>query len=326
MSEPDISIVVCTYNRAELLRGALTSLLKLATDGAFKYEIVVIDNASTDGTPQVIADKAVYSRHLLRAAREPEKGIVAARNRGIREARGRWIAFFDDDQLADSRWLAELYLGALKQGCRVAGGAVRLIFPEGCPRRLGPTVRMLLGEADHATTPVRFAGRLTPGCGNLLIERTVFDQVGVFQRTVHGRGEDTDLFSRIEQAGIPAWYVPTAIVDHVTMLGRLSDEYVLRLAGNVGEGVAIRQAARLGTGRFAMLWLAKALRLAVVQWPLAFLTRLRGDRDTWLDRRCLLTINVRLLAAGWKILLPSQSRPVKRPSVITSPTLTHHPS
>src|SRR5262245_8681240 len=118
----DISIVVCTQNRAEMLRGALASLFDLATDD-FAYEIVVVDNGSTDHTQQVIAVAAAQSCYPLRGVYEPEKGIVPARNRGIREADGRWIAFFDDDQLADVRWLAELYRGANEKRCSVVGGA-----------------------------------------------------------------------------------------------------------------------------------------------------------------------------------------------------------
>src|SRR6476661_2567590 len=118
MSEADISIVVCTQNRAEMLRGALASLYDLSTNG-FTYEAVVIDSGSKDHTQQVIAKAAVESRHPLRCVFEPEKGIVPARNRGLREARGHWIAFFDDDQLADGQWLAELYRGAADKRCRV---------------------------------------------------------------------------------------------------------------------------------------------------------------------------------------------------------------
>ena len=101
MTTPDISTIVCTYNRADMLRSALASLYDLATDGEFTYEIVVIDNASTDATPAAIAAAAAESSAPLRGVHEPQKGVVAARNRGIREARGRWIAFFDDDQLAE---------------------------------------------------------------------------------------------------------------------------------------------------------------------------------------------------------------------------------
>jgi cellulose synthase/poly-beta-1,6-N-acetylglucosamine synthase-like glycosyltransferase len=294
---PDISIIVCTQNRAAMLRGALASLYDLATDD-FTYEIVVIDNASTDDTPRVIAEAARASRHLLRGIHEPEKGIVSARNRGLREARGRWIAFFDDDQLADRAWLQELYRGAQEKNSRVVGGSVHLTFPGGCQRQLAPSVRMLLGEAALGDQPLTYGGRLTPGCGNLMVERGVFDEVGVFRWVLHGRGEDTDLFKRIEQARIAAWYLPGAIVHHVTPAERLADDYLLELSRKMGEGVALRQAAALGCFRFGLLWLAKALRLLLVSYPQCGLAALRGDRETLLGQRCLAEINRAFLQAG----------------------------
>jgi glycosyltransferase involved in cell wall biosynthesis len=290
----DVSIVVCTQDRAAMLRGALASLYDLATDG-FNYEIVVVDNGSTDETQKVIATAATESMQPLRGVFEPQKGIVAARNRGIREAQGRWIAFFDDDQLADPRWLGELYRGATTQKCRVVGGSVHLTFPDGCERRLDPTVRMLLGEAKLADQPRPYGGRLTPGGGNLMIERSVFDEVGVFLRTVSGRGEDTDLFSRIERAGITGWYIPTAIVQHLTPPERLTEAYLISLARRMGVGIAQRQRAASGRIKFSALWLAKAIRAALVQAPLAAWARLRGDYETWLGRWCLLAINASFL-------------------------------
>src|SRR5262245_55018585 len=128
-ASPDISVVVCTRNRAALLRGALASLYDLATEDEFTYEIVVVDNGSTDETPQVIAAAARESKHPLRGISEREPAIVAARNRGITAAQGRWIAFFDDDELADWHWLAELYHGAMEKGCRVVSGSVQLALP-----------------------------------------------------------------------------------------------------------------------------------------------------------------------------------------------------
>jgi glycosyltransferase involved in cell wall biosynthesis len=287
---PLISVVVCTHNRAGLLKGALASLYNLATDGRFTYEVVVIDNASTDETPQTIVAAAEESRNPLRGVREAEQGIVAARNRGIREAHGQWIAFFDDDQLADSRWLVELYLGAVEQRCRVVGGAVHLALPEGCQRQLDPAVRMLLGEARLGQR-FRYGRRLTPGCGNLMVERKVFEQVGVFQRTVHGRGEDTELFTRIEQAGLAAWYVPTAIIHHITPAERLQDAYLLELARRMGEGVAERQAAQFSPTWFALLRLGKALRTKFVQQPLAAADRWLGNHEAWLGWQCLIVLN-----------------------------------
>ncbi len=328
MKTPDVSIVVCTQNRAEMLRGALASLYDLATDDRFSYEVVVIDNASTDHTPAVIAEAEAAAKQLIRGVQEPNKGIVPARNRGIREAQGRWIAFFDDDQLADARWLAELLKGTSEQRCRVAGGSVYLTLPSGCNRTLHPVVRMLLGEARLSEVPQPYGGRLSPGCGNLIVERSVFDQVGVFERTVSGRGEDTDLFSRIERAGIPAWYFPTAIVRHLTPLERLETDYLLNLAWRMGEGVALRHAAQMSKPRLALLWLAKAVRAGLIQWPQTVQARLQGDHDTWLGRRCLLEINRCVLRKGLEIL--TKPRPVAESSRLPLTTTTavslHSPS
>jgi glucosyl-dolichyl phosphate glucuronosyltransferase len=297
MNACDVSIVVCTRNRADMLRGALASLGELAAE-RFTYEIVVIDNGSTDQTAEVVAAVATTTNRPVRCIYEAEAGIVPARNRGIREAGARWIAFFDDDQLAEKRWLTELYTGACEKQCRVVGGAVHLALPSDCRRRLDPTVRMLLGEAKLANEPRLYGGRLTPGCGNLMVERTVFDQVGLFQRTIGGRGEDTDLFSRIERAGIAAWYFPTAVVHHLTPPERLEPSYLLSLARRMGAGIAERQAGQMRRGRFAALWLAKAVRLALVQSPQLLLSCVCGDRETAIGRRCLLAINSSFLRSG----------------------------
>ena len=324
MTTPDISIVVCTLSRAEMLRGALASLYDLATDDRFQYEVVVIDNGSTDHTARVIAEAAAASKNPLRGIHEPTKGLIPARNRGIHEARGRWVAFFDDDQLADTRWLAELYRGASQQYSLVVGGAVHLNFPSGCNRQLHPAVRMLLGEAKFGPRPLAYGGRLTPGCGNLMIERSVFGRVGLFERTVSGRGEDTDLFSRIERAGIASWYFPTAIVHHLTPPERLEAAYLFKLARGVGEGIAHRQFQARGTLCFSSLWLAKAARNGLVHAPLSHLARLCGNDEAQLGRRCLLEINRSFLRTGAKLLRPHTGN--STPAQLISASSALHPS
>jgi glycosyltransferase involved in cell wall biosynthesis len=322
MTHPDISIIVCTYNRASQLRGALVSLYNLATDARFSYEIVVIDNASTDETPQVIAAAAAESKNPLRGVREVLQGVVAARNRGIREARGRWIAFFDDDQLADPRWLLELYLGAIETNCRVVGGTVLLALPVGCTRQLDPAVRMLLGEAVHAPRRVRYGGRLTPGCGNLMIERSVFDEVGVFQTAIDGRGEDTDLFERIERAGIESWYLPAAIIHHLTPPERLMDAYLVSLSQKMGRGIGLRRGLAMNPVKFAALWLAKAARAALVQWPLVALARARGDCEALLGRQCQLAISRGFLRGGCEAYRRRAPAGAKPSAALSAPQLS----
>ena len=161
MTTPEISIVVCTYNRADMLRLARASLYSLAMDDQFTHEILVIDNASTDVTPAPLAAAPPESAAPLRGVYKVRKGIAAACNRGIREARGRWIAIFDHDQVADPRRLAELFCGTREQRCRVVGGAVRLmIAPD--ERVLHSTALILLGKSYTAPQPRQYGGCLTP--------------------------------------------------------------------------------------------------------------------------------------------------------------------
>ncbi len=289
-ASPDISVVVCTRNRAALLRGALASLYDLATEDEFTYEIVVVDSGSTDETPQVIAAAMQESKHPLRVFLERESGIAAARKLGIAAARGRWIAFFDDDQLADWHWLAELFRGAQEKNSRVVGGSVQLALPADCKRQLDPAVQMVLGESMGADLPQKFGGRLAPGGGNLMLERAVLDEVGHSKTATRGREEDAGLYYRVEQAKIDAWFIPTAIVHRLTPAERLEQDSLLRLSRLSGHGEAIRLWTARGAVRFAWIWLTRYLHLWTVQYPAWFWARLRSDNERTLGRSCELAI------------------------------------
>lgn len=315
MNPVDISVVVCTYNRAEMLRTALASLFDLHTGGQFTYEVLVIDNNSSDNTPAVIAAAASASQAPLRGIRETRQGISPARNRGVRESLGRWVAFFDDDQLADHRWLFELFEFARQRSLRCVGGAVRLKRPEGCQRKLAPTVRMLLGESLWSREPQPYVGRLNPGCGNLLLENSLFAEVGDFDESF-ARGEDTDLFRRLRSAGVESWYVPAALVDHLTPDERLTESYLFRLAERMGESVAQQQAADQSRLRFAATWLAKAARAYLGYAPLALASAALGDQEAALGRRCQLAISRGFLRAGrmHRPAASAQSAPAASPA------------
>jgi hypothetical protein len=292
-----------------MLAGALASLYDLATEDEFTYEIVVVDNGSTDDTMRVVAAAADQAKHPLRGVSESVPGVVAARNRGIHEAHGRWIAFFDDDQIADWHWLAELYRGAAERKCRVVGGGVQLALPQGCTRELAPTVRMLLGEPLASDLPQRYGGRLTPGCGNLLVQRSVLDEVGLFEMAIDGRGEDTDLFERMQRAKIEAWYLPTAIIHHLTPPERLERDYLLDLSTRMGRGIALRQRKSLGLVRFTAAWLMKAVRVLAIDYPRLMLAGLRGNAETTLGRRCQLTIAQAYLCGTCATTAASKAEP-----------------
>jgi cellulose synthase/poly-beta-1,6-N-acetylglucosamine synthase-like glycosyltransferase len=152
---------------------------------------------------------------------EPSQGVAAARNRAIRESQGRWIAFHDDDQIADPRWLVELLNLANEKRCPVVGGDVRLILPEKNTRQLSGVCRRLLGEMVGMTEVCQFGRKLVPGTNNMMIERTLFDKVGTFDETMLAGGEDAELYRRIRSTGCECWYTPRAVVHHIIPEHRL---------------------------------------------------------------------------------------------------------
>jgi GT2 family glycosyltransferase len=253
MNTVDISIVIGTYNRADVLRQALASLAALETDGRFTYEIVVVDNASTDDTSAVVAEANASNADAghavaVRGFVEPRKGVAAARNHAIRESRGRWIAFHDDDQMAEPRWLAELLSLANEKSCLVVGGDVRLVLPESNERQLSRVCRRLLGEMIDMPEVCRFSRRVVPGTNNLMIERTVFDTVGLFDEQMLTGGEDAELYRRIRTCGFECWYTPRAVVHHIIPEFRLADDYMRWTSMRQGEHVALREQQDWGRG------------------------------------------------------------------------------
>ncbi len=298
-----VTIAVCTYNRAEMLTDALQSLMALESSSDFQHEILVVDNASTDATPQVIARSIATSPVPLRAVYERQPGVAAARNRAIATARGEWIAFFDDDQIADPNWLTELVAIAREKNLRCVGGAVRLRLPENAPQ-VSRHCRAQLGESVGLDEPMPYHLRCMPGTGNLLIHGDVFRQIGRFDETLNMGAEDSDLFLRIFQAEIPAWYTPRAIVRHVIPAYRLQPNYLRWTCCRTGAARALRDRKSHSLLGISARLAARATQIAfvgIMQWLPA---RLRGDQATALGWQCRMWRAIGYVRSGLQLLAP----------------------
>ena len=120
----DVSIVICTCNRAEDLKQTLESLAGIEIPEGLKTELILVDNASTDATPEVIA-LFKSKRFEKRCFHEARPGQARARNKGLREAAGDVILFTDDDVRFDIYWLQEM-IAALRAGCQAVTGEIRI--------------------------------------------------------------------------------------------------------------------------------------------------------------------------------------------------------
>ena len=243
-----LSIAIATFNRADYLRLALESLA-VQTLSPDRFEILVIDNRSTDHTAEVVEQFASAHPQLsVRRVVESSQGISFVRNRAIEEATGEVIVFLDDDEQACTTF-AESYLRFFESypDRDAAGGAVVPVYEAPLPRWASPYIeRMITGAFDMGQHVVPFRGKRYPGVGNSGFRRTLFDRFGVFN-TALGRsganplgGEEKDFFLRVRAHGIRYYYVPNASIRHLTPAAKLTEAYFERLTSMIGLSERIR--------------------------------------------------------------------------------------
>jgi len=288
---PKISVLVCTFNRAHLLPDAIASLLRQTGITKDAYEIVIVDDGSTDETPEVIESISASSPVCITAVRGGHCGLGAARNLSLAHARGDWVAFFDDDQVADTRWLAELLRAAEgTTGVDAVAGRIVPVIVGAAPFRLTSTVRRLLGEKSSAIHAMHAPGMI-PSTGNVLVRRQLFEEVGCFDDSLNC-GEDTEFFRRARRRRSARYvYADAACITHTIPSSRLVSEHLTAYA----QEVSVSQIAEdWKDGGTRLILMNSALRLAhlvVVVYPQMIWAMIVGDQGVLVGRRCSTAYN-----------------------------------
>ncbi len=246
-----ISLLIATYNRAESLRRTLCSVAQQSLAPG-EFEIVVVDNNSPDHTPQVCAEFAAGHPQLqFRRVAETRQGLSHARNCGIEAARGRYIAFIDDDEEINTGFL-ENYLHFFESHpqAAAAGGRMLPVYEGKLPRWFSPFLDRPVGsKLDLGSKPQVFKGKRYPIGGNMAMRRTVFERYGMFNPDLGRKGnqmlggEEKDLFDRLRRGGEEIHYLPEAIVYHIIPESRVTKEYLRRLMPLAGASERIRTRA-----------------------------------------------------------------------------------
>lgn len=181
-----ISVVVCTYNRADLLTRALQSLCD-QTLGSSRYEVIVVDNNSEDNTREV-TEEFRRQYHNVRYCFEPQQGLSYARNRGCQEAKAAYVAYIDDDCEVPNHWLATAIHIIENYSPAVFGGPSYPIYYTSKPPWY---------KDSYAThEPSKHARTLEPSeytfivGGNAFFRRTLLQAIGGFDVSLGMRGRE----------------------------------------------------------------------------------------------------------------------------------------
>jgi glycosyltransferase involved in cell wall biosynthesis len=238
----DLSLVIATYNRAEQLMVTLESVATQSHPHT-AWECIVVDNNSGDDTrSRVEAFAAAHPELQIRYHFEQNQGLSYARNRGISEAQGEIVAFIDDDETIVEEFIeAYVELFASHPDAMSAGGKIVAEYPTGRPRWMSKYAEQpIANPMDFGKSIKPFPKGRIPGGGNMAMRRSVFDKIGRFDTSL-GRtgkqligGEESDLFERIEAAGMACYYVPRAVMYHIIPESKLTIDYFRRLAFNTG--------------------------------------------------------------------------------------------
>jgi glucosyl-dolichyl phosphate glucuronosyltransferase len=230
------SVVVCTYNRDQFIGAAIDSLERQTLDSN-SFEIIVVNNSSTDETARILEDRLKYVSNL-RCVVETKQGLSYARNRGTNEARAPLVAFLDDDAYADKNWIANIVMFFKNSSPHVAaaGGKCLAVWNADIPTWLffsgasGPLAVMNYGEDVQNITQ---SSRVLFGA-NMAFRREALLAAGGFD-TQLGRigkkllsGEDSVIQWRLDDLGYERWYCPQICVWHNVPIQRMTKEYHYR--------------------------------------------------------------------------------------------------
>ena len=247
MTACPVSVVVTTHNRAGILPRCVRATLEEVRrhPGA---ELLVVDNASGDDTPAVLADLQRVEGSPLRTLHEPRLGASHGRNTGLAAARGDLIAFLDDDAVPRAGWLAALTAPLDDPAIAGVGGPLILRLSAPPPVWFTPDFHEAAGLYDLGGVRRRVhqrGGECYPPSANLCLRTRDAIHEGGFcdvlgpHGTRHFVHEDADLCARLDRHAGEIHYEPDAIVDHWIVPGKLTPQYFLDHHTCFGEGAAV---------------------------------------------------------------------------------------
>jgi glycosyltransferase involved in cell wall biosynthesis len=241
----DLSVAICTYNGESRVGTVLERLRSQCNTAAISWEVIVVDNNSTDGT------KLVVERHQsqweqafpLKYVFEPKQGLALARSRAIHVASGKFVCFLDDDTLPADNWVAQAHsFSELHPDIGAFGGQIHGDYEIEPPPGFNK-IAVFLAVIERGAKPYRYEPKarvLPPGAG-LVVRRQAWLNAVPERTVLLGRisgvmlaSEDIEALIYIQKAGWEVWYNPDMHLYHQIPRSRMEQEYLFSLIRGIG--------------------------------------------------------------------------------------------
>jgi glycosyltransferase involved in cell wall biosynthesis len=246
--EMKISVIICSYNRADYIINAVDSLYQQTLSKEL-FEVFVVDNNSIDNTGELV--QAFITSHPdfhLHYLTEQKQGSSFARNTGAAFASAPLLCFMDDDAIAEKDYLQRI--ADFFQSHPDATGLGGRIIPKYIPAEpvwMSYYVSSLVGNFDYSNTVTVFEPGKYPLESNMIVQKKSFDAIGGFNTELPGvkgtlriGGEGKDFFLRLQQKGVKVYYDPSVVVHHIVEVKKLTPHYMYRIASGIGRGERVR--------------------------------------------------------------------------------------
>ena len=256
-----VSVCICTHKRPSV-RDTVASVAAQHHLNGFGLEIVVCDDDPEQSARPIVESAAAVSRIPIRYVVSGASNVAVARNECVLAARGEWVAFIDDDEIADLNWLSRLLAVQRANNADVVKGYVRGVYPAAAPAWVAandPYTRAYGQDGD----PLSLCAS-----GNVLFRRKLVSERGLRFDPQFGRsgGEDTDFFQRVRALGSRMVASHTAIVEEIVSPSRVTAEYFRRRYRRFGQTDGRKtMLSQSGKGRIQQI--CKAVVSLLTLWP-----------------------------------------------------------
>ncbi len=239
--KPRLSVVICAYNRTDFLFKGLSALKNQTADKSM-YQVIVVDNNSTDNTKELCLKFIEENPDLnMKYYTETQQGLSFARNKGLEVSDTEFISYIDDDGIAGKEYVENL-IKAFDNNPKYSalGGKIEPIYESGEePVWMSKYIFGIVSKVDYGDKQKEFTKKFPVGC-NMAFKKEVLLKIGGFNTDLVYRGDEKYVFLRLKEENVKILYAPDVFVNHFIENFRVTSEHIDKVSRSIGASEKLR--------------------------------------------------------------------------------------